>query len=283
VLGSLILVLAVGVIALALLATGWPQRRIIATILGNALNAEIQIGKVSTLGRVQISDLKAFAKSEGTVALTPMIDLSGLDLEYRIWPADGHYVPALTIDKLGVRLDRSAAVQAAPAETKPAAPMREKRKGKKKKGFDLQPFIPRTVDVNALQVEAVFPSLGMALDGLQARGAMDARNGYMVGLSGDHVSGSWWMGSPSAKRDFKDGVIDVGYKRSHDGTSLDPLRVLVPGLIEIVGAGHIHMKGGKRDIDFVLTPTSPEQFGSFIKSETEKFGKVIKSAGMHAE
>jgi tripartite-type tricarboxylate transporter receptor subunit TctC len=38
-----------------------------------------------------------------------------------------------------------------------------------------------------------------------------------------------------------------------------------------------------RDIDFVLTPTSPEQFGTFIKSETESFGKVIKSAGMHAE
>jgi tripartite-type tricarboxylate transporter receptor subunit TctC len=35
--------------------------------------------------------------------------------------------------------------------------------------------------------------------------------------------------------------------------------------------------------DFQPTSTTPEQFGSFIKSEVDKWGKVVKASGARAD
>ena len=35
--------------------------------------------------------------------------------------------------------------------------------------------------------------------------------------------------------------------------------------------------------DFEVTTTTPEEFGKFIRSETEKWGKVVKASGARAE
>lgn len=43
------------------------------------------------------------------------------------------------------------------------------------------------------------------------------------------------------------------------------------------------IKSKLADIGVVTTPGTPEQFGDFLKTETDRWAKVIKAAGIHAD
>ena len=238
-LGVLVAIVVLLVIAAVLLATGWPQRTAIEKVLGNALNANITVGSVSTFGKISISDLKAFDKTTASGSAEPMLDVDGLKLDYTLWPKDKRYFPALTVDKLGVRLDRAAPARQK-AFSKPGA--------KKKEKMDTMPFIPRAADIASFQFNGDWPAGGFGVNGLHVKSTIDSKNDYTVALAGDGLTGSWWMVDHSMMHELKGGSVDLQVKKGNGETTVEPLKIAVPGLLDVMGRGQFK-ESGKKEID----------------------------------
>jgi hypothetical protein len=73
----LLILLAIIVFAAALLMTGLPQRTLLTRVLGDALNANVEIKGLSLLSDINIGELKAFDKN-ADASSPPMLDVSGV-------------------------------------------------------------------------------------------------------------------------------------------------------------------------------------------------------------
>jgi hypothetical protein len=235
--GALIGIVVLCGIGLLLLATGWPQRKIVEMALTRQVNAVVEVGNVSIWGGVKISELKAFAKAPAGAKGAQILGISRLELGYTLLPKDKRYFSSLAISRLQARLPFPAVPRAPGGETKPM-------KGKKK--TDMLPFIPRDIEIGNISIEDTAGPVGVAIDGLRLTGKVNSSNDFVAELDGSHLEGSWWVASREAARPITDGTLDVRYQKKGGETVVERLQVEVPGLLDISGSGRL--KGAGADI-----------------------------------
>ncbi|HOV75271.1 MAG TPA: hypothetical protein PK967_14975 [Candidatus Hydrogenedentes bacterium] len=245
-------VAAILIVAGLLLASGWPQRRLLENELGKALKADVKAGGLSIWNPLRIADLKAFDKTPGGDSQTPMIALEKFSLAYTLFPEDGRYFPSLSVDRLSINIDRSREAFTAPeAPAAPAAkPGPKPSKSKRGRGkIDTSKLLPKTVNLARLDVGYSLPYMGVSLGGFGIKGDIESRRNYSVQIQGSQMNGFFWAGGRAAQRDFTDAAIDLRYENKDKGTRIEPLKIVLPGLIEIEGGASVGKSGDKTMVD----------------------------------
>ena len=249
------LVVVCVVLCIGALATGWPQRKAIEVAARKGMNARAEVGKVSILGAVKVSDLRIF---EGEGDQKPMIDVSGFEADYTLLPEDKRYIPYVLIDKLAVNLDRSLPKAEEPA--KPAAPAKKAKKKRKKKGGVPLEFQPRSAGIRQIQFTGARPTIGLELAGLGLKAEINASNKYFAHLTGEKVAGSFWAPARGNARELA-GALDIRYEKAGRETTVDPFVVDFPGLLEVSGHGEVSEGGGRTAVDI--------QFDKFVAQDLD--------------
>ena len=238
--GAVIVLLVLCLLGVVALATGWPQRKAIEIAVSKGLDAKAEVGRVSILGALQISDFRAF--KEGVEK--PMLDITGLDADYVLWPSDSRYVESIRVDNLAVHLEEPPPGQKAPQE-----PARKVEKGKKKAGLPIS-LTPRTAEIANIEIEAVYPALGIDIEGLSVSAAFESSKKQSVELKAAPLKGSYWVGSRDAARSL-DGTLEVRYQKDGGKDIVDALQVDVPGLLKVSAKGFVK-GGGKGSADITI-------------------------------
>ncbi len=275
-LGLLVVLVAVCLVIAIALATGIPQQKLAVKLLSDKLKGKVQISGLSTLGQIKIAELKAFGK-DAPEGAQPMLDVSGVTVEYALRPADKRFVTSVQVDKAAVTIDRTppaatpAATPAAPKPKPKPAPSNDLRfegpamrvvkkyMGKVIPKFDENQFLPKEVKIAALNLDATLAAGGIAVDGLRVNATVKDRKSYTADVAGENLKGSAWLGPRTAAHDLAGGAIDFHYESR--GPVLDPLKIVVPGLADIEGT--IRVKDGAKialtkcllqDVDTQATP-----------------------------
>ena len=234
---ALVVLLTCAVLAIAV-ATGIPQRKILSHAVRTALDAEAEIGGTfSVLGGVELSSLNAYRETDGVRDEHALIGLEGLALAYDVWPDDGRYFPSLRIDSLAVHWDGSPLLVAGQREEKGGSPL---------------PFIPREVAIDSIRLGADLDTVGAAIDGLRIEATIETLRKFRATLNGDAITGSWRMGPREGEPETVGIAIDVRVEQDKRNVAIDPLRIDVPGLLNVAGAARLTSGGGKTvaNIDF---------------------------------
>ena len=238
----LLILLAIIVFAAALLMTGLPQRTLLTRVLGDALNANVEIKGLSLLSDINIGELKAFDKN-ADASSPPMLDVSGVQIGYTLLPPGERkrYVSSMSIDDLAVSLDLS---KRAP----PAAARQPKSSKKRKERRDAFRFVPEAVNITNMRFAVAAPSLGAQIAGIQLGATVERWSDCEIRLDGSNVSGSCWAESREVGLSFNDGSIAVKGKSSGKNITIDPLYVSLPGLLEVTAHAQ-YQDGNETDID----------------------------------
>lgn len=247
-LGLLVLLGVILVAAGVLLLTGWPQHTLLVKVLGEALDANVEVNGLSIYKDLQIGELKAIDK-KAPASGAPLIDASGVKASYNVFPSGDkkRYVNAVSIDRLAVNMDHSkpaaaAAPSAAPASAggpapkaapaKPAAPA--KKKGKKE---DTMQFVPKSLDIADGQFSIAKPTFGAEIAGIQLGAKLEGGSDRDITINGKKVSGAVWSTARDAGSRFSDGTIALHFKQGGKDYLLDPVDINLPGLLEVQGKG----------------------------------------------
>jgi len=261
----LIAVVVLCVVAALVLATGLPQRALLVRALSDALDAKVEVEGLSTFGRIRASAIRA-ADPAAAAGAPSKIELEGLDIDYTLFPDDSRYVSSVQIDTLAVNLDRS---QPAPEEPE-AAPEQKapKKPRKKKKGAEIPEWlIPKRGRISRIRFAGLKPTLGLSVDGLRVKATHESDRDYSIGLDSSELTGSWYAGSREAEQSLPEGsTLDIQYQKKGNTTTIAPLKIVLPGLLEVIGHGSVN--GGvdlyldrcvAQDLD--LTEVDPTDLG----------------------
>lgn len=244
----LILIIVLVVAVAGILATGMPQRYALIKFAGDALKSKIELGKMSLLGKVFISDFKAIPLEGGE----PKIELENLEAVYKLNAPDKRNVESVTIDKLHLRQIEPAPVAtpaaAAPAAAakpeKPAAPERSRKKKGNQGGLDIAQELknrtnPKNVNIKDLALTLEKAGIKLDIAGL----AVDVKRtgGEEMAIQGDNVTGSLLMGEGIPERALN-GKIDLNYKKAGKDMSVSPMLISLPGVAELQGTFSLNKK-----------------------------------------
>ncbi len=149
---SLIGLAAVCVLAVALCATGWPQRMLLQAVISRATGADVRVGRLlSSLGTLRVSDIEILpnAALAGTESPAPLARISDFDLDYRIWPDDSRYFPSLRVGSVSGDVD----LDLLPA---PAAPSRLRVTPRQRGDHplaDMLRYVPKDLEIGSIQLK----------------------------------------------------------------------------------------------------------------------------------
>jgi len=238
----LLVLLAIIVFAAALLMTGLPQRTLLTRVLGDALNANVEIKGLSLLSDIRMEELKAFDKN-ADASSPPTLDASGVQIGYTLLPPGERkrYVSSASIDDLAVNLDLSKRVPLAAARQPKSSKKRKERR-------DALRFVPEAVNITNMRFTVAAPPLGAQIAGIQLGATVEGWSDCEIRLAGSNVSGSCWAESREAALSFNDGSISVRGKSSGRNITIDPLHVSLPGLLEVTAHAQ-YQQGNETDID----------------------------------
>jgi len=236
----LIAIVLLCVVAALVLATGVPQRALLVRALSDALDAEVEVEGLSTVGRVTASAIRA-ADPAAAPGAPPKIELEGLDIDYTLFPDDERYVPSVQIDTLAVNLGRSQPPPEKPEAPPEQAAPKKPRKKKKKGGGIPDGFIPKEGRISRIQFAGLSPTLGLSVDGLRVKATHESDRDFSIGLDSAELTGSWYAGSREDEQSLPEGsTLDIQYQKKGKTTSIAPLKIALPGLLEVVGHGSVN-------------------------------------------
>ena len=234
----LIAVVALCVLAALVLATGLPQRALLVRALSEALDADVEVEGLSTFGRIRASAIRA-ADSSAAAGAPPKIELEGLDIDYTLFPGDSGYVSSVQIDSLAVSLEGSQ-----PPQKKPETGSEQtgpKKPPKKNGGAIPDWLIPKEGSISRIRFAGLKPTLGLSVDGLRLKATHESDSDYSIGLDTSELTGSWYAGSREAEQGLPEGsTLDIQYKKKGKTTSIAPLKIALPGLLEVLGHGAVN-------------------------------------------
>lgn len=247
-LGMVIGGVAAAVVVLYL--TGLPQKHVLQTALGKALNADVQVGHVGLLGKVTIDSIKAFTPG---ATEKPMLEVTNFEADYSVMPKDKRYVDSVRADAISISQVEAPAPQAAPAQPAPAPPeaakpeaakpagdetvadMIDKRASEKARKAFMQQFLPKAFEVGRLHLSQSTPTFGIDVDNIAINGAYASKKDHAFNIKSENITGSWWSGTPAQAVTWPAGSLDIQYAKVGGKTNAPVLKVNLPGMAELDG------------------------------------------------
>ncbi|MBX7257738.1 MAG: hypothetical protein K1Y02_15360 [Candidatus Hydrogenedentes bacterium] len=202
-----------------LLATGWPQTRLVESIAGRALGAAVDVEGLSLLPAVHIRSLSVAAES-----YAPVLQAEDIRLEYAA--SLSQPLTALAIYRVSLHLDGSN-----PAAANYAFLTRGAGEPSTETDVDTK-FLPGSVNIEHIDVEVNAPQASMRLEGLQLDAHTKGSITPSIRLKGDRVAG-YVESAEKERQSFSNGFVDVALD---NGLPLSlKVQVRIPDVADVKG------------------------------------------------
>jgi hypothetical protein len=195
----LVVVFLGGMVA-AVLASGLPQRRLIPQTVQRALGAEVSMAVRSTWSRVELGDI--LLREPNAPDLPPLLRAESLSMP---WTFSGpRHVPSLLVTGLEINLNGMD-----PQRTNYGWVNRFM--AQPSSGWDLLPYTPVNVTVAPIRMTAELPGASLSVEGAGAGGLvltamMESGKRYKMGLVGDDAELRWTLPGVAPQTFSKNGV-----------------------------------------------------------------------------
>lgn len=226
-----VLAAAVGIVW----ATGWPQRVLLRLALERVTGARVTVAEAG-IGRGLHARGLAFHDFENQ----PRLKVDTVDLELRMWPADGRYVPSVDVRGLSFiwnGREPQGGVFGGLLDGGDTAPP----------GPNPMRFVPRDIRLRDMRLGVEQADAGLSLDGLECTAAIQSWDNLTVELSAGAARASWWLRTREQEHEEPAGSFDLAVQRTGADVFLNGV-ANVPDLVELAAAGSVHLPPGEMTI-----------------------------------
>jgi len=249
-LGVLMALVALAVVAFAFLATGKPGEALLSFGLGRGLGAAVSLRDIGVIGRVRVAETRV-RDADARADDTDTFAIEDLDLDYDMPPVDGRFFRSLDIRRFSAFLDHSD-----PENTNYDFLLRLLSQPG---STDPRPFLPRAVNLRDIAVGLRGVAMALSFRGIALDARIDDLDDLEATLMGLSASATWWVRDPSTERAIEDAVLDVRVRRAGDVFHAEPVRIAVPGLLDVAAMADCRL-GESTDVDVRLDTCRFETF-----------------------